>query len=64
MSSIFNKFKDLLKIDDIHKLEVCKHMYQVNSKQYAGHAKNLAYNAGEISGVLISRMFLHEFFHI
>ena len=30
------KSLNLLKIDDIHKLEVCKHMYQVNSKQYAG----------------------------
>ena len=30
------KSLNILKIDDIHKLEVCKHMYQVNSKQYAG----------------------------
>ena len=30
------KSLNLLKIDDIHKLEVCKSMYQVNSKQYAG----------------------------
>ena len=30
------KSLNLLEIDDIHKLEVCQHMYQVNSKQYAG----------------------------
>ena len=28
------------------------------------YVNNLAYNAGEISGLLISRMFLHKFFQI
>ena len=35
-SSPLFKSLNLLKIDDIHKLEVCKRMYQVNLKQYAG----------------------------
>ena len=32
---LFNSL-NLSKIDDIHIVKVCKHMYQVNSKQYAG----------------------------